>query len=97
MRWDYVYEEEHFDVNGYCSSGVISNGSKFLFFTIGCDTPLQREKCRIYSSITFDEASLVCQYDWTAENDAILFNCLNSLDTESHNEENSPIRSLKFK
>lgn len=91
MNWDFVYEEEYPDTNGYNCAGIISNGNEFLFFTVGCDTPSAKETCRVYNSIEFAEGSLLCQYDWTADNDSILLNCLNE---ENYNEEN--IRNLKF-
>lgn len=96
MRWDYVYEEEHFDVNGYCSAGVISNGQNYLFFTVGCDELNGQEICRIYSSISFSEDSLECQYCWTAENDSRLFECLNNLGKNAYCGEASPIRKINF-
>lgn len=96
MCWDYVYEEEHFDVNGYCCVGAISNGKSFLFYTVGCDEVGSKETCRIYSSITFDEASLECVYEWTAENDSLLFECLNGVTDNNYHGEFSPIRKLTF-
>lgn len=96
MCWDYVYEEEHFDVNGYCSVGAISNGKNFLFFTVNCDEANGKEICRLYSSITFSAESLECQYYWTAENDNRLFECLNNLIDGNYCGQDSPVRKLLF-
>lgn len=96
MCWDYVYEEEHFDVNGYCSAGAISNGCNYLFFTVSCDEQNGKEICRIYSSISFSEDSLECMYWWTAENDSLLFECLNNLGERAYCGEESPVRRIRF-
>lgn len=96
MGWDYVYEEEHFDFNGYCSAGVISNGSEYLFFAVCCDIPGGPEICRIYDSITFSDESKLCQYEWTAENDSLLFDYLNSVDNKKISEAKTMLRSIPF-
>ena len=97
MKWDFVFEEEHFDVNGYCCAGIISDGKRFLFFTVGCDESGALETCRVYSSITFCQESLECQYAWFAENDEILIDSLNSLkEGEPYHGKSSPIRKLTF-
>lgn len=97
MKWNFVYEEEHPDTNGYCSAGIISNGKNFLFFTICADDPDTQEVCRIYNSIDFSEESLECQYPWTAENDEILLNCLNGLQEQnSFCGDDGPLKTLHF-
>ncbi len=97
MRWDYVYEEEHFDVNGHCCAGILTNGKHYLFFTVSCDEPGAPETCRIYSSISFCQESLECHFIWTAENDELLLECLNSLeDGISYCGKDSPIRVIHF-
>lgn len=97
MRWDFVYEEEHYDLNGYCSAGVLSDGERFLFFTVSSDEPGLAGICRIYSSISFCSESLECQYPWTAENDEMLINCLNRVkEDEPFCGEDGPIRRLQF-
>lgn len=97
MRWDFVYEEEHFDVNGYCCAGILTDGKGYLFFTVSCDIPGGMEICRIYSSIAFSPESLECQYLWTAENDELLLNCLNNLgESEPYSGENGPLRKIDY-
>ena len=86
MRWDYVYEEELFDTNGYCSVGIFSNGISYLFFTVSSPTIGEPEECYVYNSISFTDECLLCKYDWSAENDELLFEALNSLG-ENFNEQ----------
>lgn len=95
--WNIVYEEEQFDAIDYCSAGLISNGSNFLFFTVGYDEQSGSEMCRVYNSITFAKESLECEYLWTADNDTCLLNCLNNLsDEDKYCGEGSPIRDIDF-
>lgn len=96
MCWDYVYEEEHFDGNGYCRVGAFSNGENFLFFTVNCEGPNGKEICRVYSSIAFSSESLECQYDWCEDNDTILFECLNKIVDGNFCGDGSPVRLIRF-
>lgn len=97
MRWDFVYQEEHYDVNGYCCAGIISDGSRYLFFTIGCDEPNTIEICRVYSSLSFCEESLECQYEWSAENDEMFLNHLNTIkDDQPYYGEGSGLKDIDF-
>ena len=97
MSWDFVYEEEHFDVNGYCCAGILSDGKHFLFFTVCSDYPGGVETCRIYDSISLCEESLICEYDWIPENDSILLECLNGLSNgENYCGESCPLKTLHF-
>ena len=93
MRWDYVYEEEHFDINGYCSVGIFSNGIRYLFFTVSSPAIGEPEECSVYSSMSFAEECLLCKYDWSAENDEVLFCALNSLSDNCNNLEISRVIS----
>lgn len=96
MCWGYVYEEEHFNVYGHYSVGAFSDGKNFLFFTVSRDEPDGGGVCRVYSSISFCEDSLECQYDWCAENDAILFECLDNIDDGNFCGDGSPVRTIRF-
>lgn len=97
MNWQFVYEEEHFDANGYCSAGILSNGSHFLFFNVSSDSPSDFEKCRIYDSISFCEESLMCEFDWIAENESLVLSCLNGLSDEmDYCGEFCPLKTLSF-
>lgn len=97
MKWDFVYEEKLPDVNGYCSRGVIANGKRCLFFSVSHNESDGMETCRVYSSITFSQESLECQYLWSAENDEMLIDCLNGLkEGEPYCGASSPIKDLHF-
>ena len=97
MRWSFVYEEEFYDVNGYCCAGILTNGRDYLFFAVSSDAPGAIETCRIYSSITFCPESLECQYPWTEINDNLLLESLNAIkESEPYYGEDSPIRRVKF-
>ncbi len=94
MKWSFVYDE---GLTQDTSFGILSNGKNFLFFSQGCDFDDAPGICRIYNSISFSEDTIECEYRATAENDAILLDCLNGAANDDYCGEGSPIRVLKFK
>ena len=84
-KWKFVYDEEVCDTLGSNFVGIITDGKRFLFFQTVPDEELNDERCYIYSSMMsmFNRDSEELSYPWTAENDELLLNALNSLDEES--------------
>lgn len=80
-KWDFVYEEEFPDSNGTNLIGIIQNKNnpkQVLFFQVYAEDKDDIETCHIFSSITLDAATQVCEYPWMAENDKMLLDCLNN-------------------
>lgn len=94
--WDFSYEEEiHEDLRDYMQGVITDNCGRMLFYRA-----YPGGMCRVYASIN----EMVCdgqaevEYPWTAENDSILLDGLNSLENQDdYFGEGSPIRILRFK
>ncbi len=93
MKWKFVYDE---GLTQDALFGILSNGKSFLFFSQEHDCGDKPGICRIYSSISFSEETIECEYTATVENDSILLECLNALEDDDYCGEDSPIRVLKF-
>lgn len=68
VPWSVVYEEEYPDSNGYCSSGVISDGKYYLFFNICRDDNELIEHCSVRSELIPIEGSEICRFAYTKKN-----------------------------
>lgn len=92
-RWQFVYDEE--DGRDGAFFGVISDGSRFLFFrTVPLEGP---DLIRVFHSIRMEEDSLVCEYPRTVRNDGLLIGCLNDLDDpEDYCGDDSPVGFIRF-
>ncbi len=93
MKWEFVYDE---GLTQDALFGILSNGKSFLFFSQEYDSGERPGMCRIYSSISFSEDTIECEYPATVENDSILLGSLNELGDDNYCGEGSPIRVLKF-
>lgn len=100
-KWESVYEEEFPDSNGTNKIGIIQNKNnpkQVLFFQVYAEDKDDIEFCHILTSITLDPATQVCEYPWTAENEEMLFNCLNNTVVwEEYAETNGPLTKIPFK
>ena len=99
--WDFTYEQENWDYQGMNFSGILqdtNNLSHTLFFhALRMEETDEAETCFIYSNMFLNEEELVCSYPWTAENDAILIDALNSLENPlDFCGDDSPIQFIEF-
>ena len=94
--WDFRYDEEFPARKDIQFAGVLTDGSRFLFWSV---TPPERgNMCRIHNSISLSDDSVECEYPWTAENDETLLGFLNGLaDGEPYCGDDSGIFCLPFK
>lgn len=97
-KWDFFYEEEIFDTNGYNAVGIITdNNGHYLFYHTLTDDDGD-VYCHIYNSMLLTEETLETSYKWTSENDELLIDTLNnSCDATNYCGEGSPIRDIQFK
>lgn len=97
-KWDFTYDEEFPDTAGQNIMGILTDGEHFLFWHAFAHEEGQTEICHIYDSIAMQPENTVCTYPWTAENDSILLNALNSLENpDDYCGEGSPLMTLQFK
>lgn len=79
-KWDFVHEQESLNPAFYgLYTGIISNGSDYLFYRASGEDNL----CEVFGSIEemCEESSgrnALCSYPWTAENDSLLLDTLNA-------------------
>lgn len=101
-KWKIVYDEENCDSAGRNFTGIISNGTDFLFFhAFKHNDDDQVETCTIYNTIRGifeqNEDDEECHYPWTAENDERMLNALNSMtDGQSSCGENGVLHSVEW-
>ena len=97
--WGFQYDEEYPDTAGRNFVGVLTNEENYLFWHAFADNDGQVENCHIYSSLKdlYESQNEVCVYPWTAENDSLVLEALNTL----HNPldycgEGCPLSTLEF-
>lgn len=100
-EWRFAYDEDIFDMLGYNSVGVLTNGESFLFYHI---IPTDEDKiptCHIFASMmNMYECCPEISYPATEENDNKVLEALNSLTIEDYTRfcgENSILHEIKFK
>ena len=97
-KWEIIHEEEFPDTAGQNIIGVIqdrTNPGKILFFHVYADEEGDIETCHIYSSVSLDPATRLCEYPWTAENDEALLEALNKCG-DNYIGDDSPLKALSF-
>ena len=99
-KWDFMSDENIFDEWGANCIGALSNGEFIMYYharKIHKDD--ECETCSIYSSLLalFNHEEEEVSYPWTAENDSLLLEWLNSRgDEESFCGEGCGIRDIQF-
>lgn len=96
-RWEFAYDEE--DGADGTFRGVLTDGSgRFLFFRTWEDEDTGADMCAVYNSIRMTDDTEECRFEWDADNDALLLECLNSLeDPDDYCGEGSPVRTTEFR
>ena len=95
-RWEFAYDEE--DGADGTFRGVLTDGSgRFLFFRTWEDEDTGADMCAVYNSIRMTDDTEECRFEWDADNDALLLECLNSLeDPDGYCGDESPLRDIEF-
>lgn len=95
--WDFRYDEEMPEAEGGGVAGILSDGSRFLFFRVFPDHNGEMEMCHIYDSIRMTPENEICHYPWTSGNDSKVLETLDGLEDESDwCGEHCPLRTLAF-
>ena len=94
-RWDFTYDEE--DENDGSFRGVLTDGSRFLFWKTWHDASTGADMCAIYNSIRMTDDTEEVRYEWDSDNDALVTACLDALeDKDSYCGDESPLRDIEF-
>lgn len=94
-RWDFTYDEE--DGNNGTFRGVLTDGSRFLFWKTWHDASTGADMCAIYNSIRMTDDTEEVRYEWDSDNDALVTACLDALeDKDSYCGDESPLRDIEF-
>lgn len=97
-EWDFIRDEERYTPDGRLFwAGLLTNGKDYLYWrTDPTEHNGDETFCHIYNSILMDDDSEECCYPWSAENDELVVNGLNS-DPENYSGDDSALRQIEFR
>lgn len=94
-RWKFAFDEE--DGTDGTFRGVLTDGSRFLFWKTWHDASTGADMCAIYNSIRMTDDTEEVRYEWDSDNDALVTACLDALeDKDSYCGDKSPLRDIEF-